>query len=111
MRNSERRAAIARLNDQLRQTLVGGRVMMSRSVAALPDHKREAVIQAVRVFDRFTADNDPYGEHDCAALSVAGLTVLFKIDTYQDGTLMYGADDPLSPTAVRVLTIMLAEDY
>ncbi|WP_448189341.1 DUF3768 domain-containing protein [Azospirillum sp. sgz301742] len=111
MRDSEKLAAIARLNDRLRQTFVGGRVVMSRNVAALPDHRREVVVRAVREFKDFNDRNAPYGEHDCAALSVSGLTVLFKIDTHQDGTLTFGADDPLSPTTVRVLTIMLAEDY
>ncbi|MBP2295156.1 DUF3768 domain-containing protein [Azospirillum rugosum] len=111
MRDAERRAAIARLNDRLRQTFVSGQVIMSRGVAALPDYKREAIVQAVREFNRFDANNDPYGEHDCAAFTVVGLTLLWKIDTYQDGTLTFGADDPLSPTAVRVLTIMLSEDY
>lgn len=111
MRGAEKRETVARLNDNLRRTFSGGRVMMSRGVAALPDHKREAVVQAVRVFDHFDANNDPYGEHDCAVLSVAGLTVLWKIDTYADSTLTFGADDPLSPTAVRVLTIMLSDEY
>lgn len=102
---------IALLNDVLRATLTGGRVMMTRSVAALPDDERFAVIDGARRFTAFNDDNDPYGEHDCASFEAAGRRCLFKID-YYDPDMKHGSHDRADPTRTcRVLTIMLAEDY
>ena len=56
-------------------------------------------------------NNDPYSEHDFGAFEHAGERFFFKIDTYADASLTYGAEDPLGPGAVRVLTLMLASDY
>jgi Protein of unknown function (DUF3768) len=36
--------------------------------------------------------------------------IFWKIDTYTDDSLKYGADHPTDPEPVRVLTIMLAEE-
>lgn len=67
--------------------------------------------EAIAVFDKFTHDNDPYGEHDFASLEFKGQTVLFKID-YYDNDMHYGSESPsdLSKTC-RALTIMLREEY
>jgi hypothetical protein len=69
------------------------------------------LMELVRNFDAFTADNDPYGEHDCAVFTFEGQQLIWKIDTYADSSLTYGAEDPLAPGVVRVLTVMLAEEY
>lgn len=68
------------LNDALRTKRLGGRIMLTSGVAALPDQPRQHALCAVRDFDAFTPDNDPRGEHDFASLAVADQRVMFKID-------------------------------
>lgn len=103
---------IAGLNDLLRTTFLTGRVVMTEGIRALPAHAREEIITKVRTFDDFTADNDPHGERDFGAFDQAGVgKVFWKID-YYDPSLTFGSENPADPKAtVRVLTIMLAEEY
>ena len=104
-------AAIRALNDRLRRTARGGIVMITDGIAALDANVIERVLRAVADFDNFNPDNDPWGEHDCAVLTIDGLKVIFKID-YYDRTRTYGSPDPANPKlTTRVLTIMLAEEY
>jgi hypothetical protein len=106
-----RRALVCRLNDRLRRQHQGGRIVITAGVHALGAEFLEAALAAVAAFEGFNADNDPYGEHDCAGLDVAGHRVLFKIDAY-DTNLTAGSPDPADPElTTRVLTIMLAEEY
>lgn len=63
----------------------------------------------VESFNRFTEDNDPYGEHDFGSLRFEGKKIFWKID-YYDKNLEFWCD-PLSPECRRVLTVMLAEEY
>ena len=106
--NSGRTAA---LNDALRQTGRGGRVMMTAGIAALPDGDRLAIIEAVRTFECFDETNDPYGERGLGTLTVEGRRVLWKID-YFDRELRYASPDPTDPcVTARVLTIMMADEY
>ncbi|MCP4284804.1 MAG: DUF3768 domain-containing protein [Gammaproteobacteria bacterium] len=99
------------LNDKLRKTGIGGTVMLTHGVASLPEEDQQAIMQAVRQFSAFTRDNDPYGEHDCAAVQSDQYRVLFKID-YYNPELTHHSDDPTDPEkTMRVLTIMLPEEY
>ncbi len=112
MRGETRRATIARLNDHFRFTGDGGWTYLSRKVAVMPITAKEAVIRAVRVFDGFTPDNDPHGEYDCAILTVAGERIMWKIDYYPRDRARSNDPDPIDPaTTLRVMTIMLAEEY
>ena len=106
------RAAVRTLNDRFRVEGRGaGRLVVTAGVAARGDAFVRAAIEAVRGFDRFTTDNDPWGEHDFGALQVEGKQLFWKID-YYDPTLTYGSENPASEVATqRVLTIMLAEEY
>lgn len=111
--DTEDAAIIAALNDQLRTTFAGGRVLMTRGVQALADETIARVLKAVRKFDDFTEDNDPWGLHDCAFVEVDGVgeKVMFKVDAY-DQSLEYGSPNPADPTVTtRVLTILLANEY
>lgn len=111
MTADERPTRIRWLNDELRQRHLGGRIMVTRGVEALGLITVTAVLDAIRRFDGFGADNDPYHEHDMGGVDVAGQRILWKID-YYDARLEHGSPDP-SDAAVtsRVLTVMLASEY
>jgi Protein of unknown function (DUF3768) len=99
------------LNDQLRTTFVGGAVMITQGVEAIPIPRRKLILERVRQFSAFTPDNDPHGEHDCAILEAEGEKILFKID-YYDRDVKLHSPDPTDPAVTtRVLTIMLACEY
>ena len=104
-------ARIRALNDQLRISHQGGRIVMTRGVANLDLKAQLAMFVLLRSFTAFDADNDPHGEHDMGALEIGGISVLWKIDAY-DRNLEYGSPDPADPeVTARVLTLMLAEEY
>ena len=106
----ERRATIARLNDQLRSTGEDGWTYLSRGVSKLPTAIREDVIRAIRLFCDFTPDNDPHGEHDGATLTVGEYRIAWKIDYYTRGQQQGGKVDPADPaTTLRVMTVMFVE--
>ncbi len=109
---SPRTARIAELNDQLRETFLTGRVVVTRGIAELPEEARSDIISKVRSFSSFTEDNDPHGEHDFGSIDVENVgKVFWKID-YYDPDYQYLSDDPADPKVTRrVLTIMLAEEY
>ncbi len=103
---------IAELNDLCRKSMgVTGRLIQTRGINALPDHVKSAIREKVEAFDSFTGDNDPYGEHDFGAIEHEGNRIFWKIDYYAPG-LMHGSENPADPKqTIRVLTIMLAEEY
>lgn len=102
---------IQRLNDALRLTFTGGRVMLTAGINALPDHEKSEVLSAVRMFKAFTPENDPHREHDCALFDAGGHRCMFKID-YYDKSLEGGSEDPGDPAVTtRILTILLASEY
>jgi len=113
---------IAALNDELRQQLnllmtaeptVPGTAVMTAGISALPLKTQLDIWQRVRSFDDFTADNDPYGEHDFGAFTHPNAgKVFWKIDCYADASCTWGAEHPDDPArSYRVLTVMLAREY
>lgn len=107
----KRQRQIAELNDQLRRYGRGGVICITAGVQALGDEDIGIVLAAVRDFDAFTPDNDPYGEHDMGFLKAAGQRIAWKID-YYDRERRFGSPDPAdSAVTTRVLTIMLANEY
>lgn len=102
---------IARLNDVLRTSLTGGKIVMTAGVAALTDISRARVLASVQTFSDFAQDNDPEGEHDFGAFEADGHACFWKID-YYDKQLAAGSPDPADPDlTTRVLTIMLRSEY
>jgi hypothetical protein len=103
-------ARIRQLNDQLRCN-ASGRIVITRGIEALGSAGTSQVLAAVAQFDGFSEDNDPWGEHDCAIVTVNGHRVLFKID-YYDLELRCHSPDASDPAVTRrVMTVMLAEEY
>ena len=104
-------ARIRELNDRLRRKAIGGRIVITRGIQALDADDLRAVLLAVARFDDFSEDNDPWGEHDCATLTVDGHRLIFKID-YYDRDLAYHSPDASDPAVTEwVMTVMLAEEY
>lgn len=60
------------LNDLFRHTFMGGRVLLTTGVAALPLDTKARVILAVQQFKDFDEGNDPHGEHDFGSFEVDG---------------------------------------
>jgi len=70
-----------------------------------------AILRDVQLFNLFTPNNDPYGEHDFGSFTYADHQVFWKFD-YFDVDLSMASPDPTDPTVTaRVLTVMLAEEY
>ena len=65
----------------------------------------------VIAFDDFNPDNDPHGEHDFGSFDLEDQKLFWKID-YYDLKAVFGSEDPRDPKkTLRVVTIMLAEEY
>jgi hypothetical protein len=94
------KAKIRRLNDHLRTSGAGGRIVMTAGIDQLSIVAIALILSAVAQFDDFNADNDPHGEHDCASLCVAGHDVIWKID-YYDLDLQYHSPNPADPKVTR----------
>jgi hypothetical protein len=111
MIKQSRAQRIAELNDKFRKGLASGRVHMTAGVNAKGhDFVVEALIKAF-AFDDFNADNDPHGEHDFGSSELKGEKLFWKID-YYDLKAEFGSEDPADPKkTLRVLTVMLAEEY
>jgi hypothetical protein len=102
---------IRELNDALRKTFIGGRVLLTSGVDALPDTDKVALLEKVRAFDDFNGDNDPHGEHDFVDIEHLGDEYFAKLDYYA-ADMEGGSEDPSDPSkTVRVLTIMRADEY
>ncbi|SDE64372.1 DUF3768 domain-containing protein [Rhodospira trueperi] len=99
------------LNDRLRRTRTGGRIVATRGVHALFGSDLGDLLRTIADFDDFGPNNDPYGEHDFGSLQFRGHRVFWKID-YYDHSLQSRSINPASPAVTcRVMTIMLAEEY
>ena len=102
---------IAELNDRLRTTFMGGKVLQTEGICALPEADQSAIREKVETFSDFSEDNDPYGEHDFGAFDHNGEKIFWKIDYYAPD-MRHGSENPADPSqTVRVLTILLAIEY
>lgn len=104
-------AMIRQLNDRLRTQFVGGKIMLTQTVANLDPDTKALILTAVRGFTSWDTDNDPHGEHDFCTVEVSGEKYFAKCDYYAPD-MQHGSEDPADESkTVRVLTIMHASDY
>jgi hypothetical protein len=102
---TEQATQVAALNDAFRRA--GQGVTITPGVQELPD--LFGLLEEVRQFDKWIADNDPYGEHDFGQFSWGDEKIFWKIDYYDPGLRYW--EDPLSPKCQRIMTVMLASEY
>lgn len=100
---------IQELNDQARQTLTGCRVLVTPGVMAL--NATASILAMVRQYSAFTADNDPYAEHDFGSFQFAGETIFWKFDYYDLDLTMHSPDAADPDVTARVLTVLLGSEY
>lgn len=81
------------------------RLVTTATVAALPAHVFDQLLLAIRDFNQFNMDNDPYGEHDLGRVHLAGDDYLWKIDYYDDAFEFHRENGN------RVITVMAADEY
>lgn len=102
---------IKTLNDNFRKTFTGGQVLLTAGINSKSTDDVANILSMVRCFNKFTPDNDPYGEHDFGSFDYKGDKIFWKID-YYDLNNQYLSVNPADPNITnRVLTIMLAEEY
>ena len=102
---------IKTLNDTFRKTFIGGRVMLTAGINAKSQDDVAQILSRVRSFNNFTTANDPYNEHDMGSFEYKGQRIFWKID-YYDRNLQYLSEDPADASkTIRVMTIMLADEY
>jgi hypothetical protein len=102
---------IRALNDAFRRIFVGGAVVLTAGVAAMPTDLRRSLLRKVREFEAFDEDNDPHGEHDLGVIEIGGVRYFWKID-YYDREMETLSPDPADPAVTtRILTVMLADEY
>lgn len=103
---------IAALNDNFRKTFTGGQVLLTAGIAAMSSEDKSNIVSLVQNFDNFTPDNDPYGEHDFFSIDYKCNKIFAKIDYYDRFNTHFASENPadISKT-LRILTIMLAEEY
>lgn len=109
--DNERTAKIRQLNDAFRRTGAGGTILVTQGIQALSNEQQREIILNIKRLETFDPENDPYGEHDFAAIPVGNQKVFFKID-YYNAELNAGSENPADPNVTtRVMTIMLSHEY
>jgi len=109
--DKERTEKIRKLNDAFRKKGIGGKVVLTHGVFELGGVMLHKVRKALVLYDDFSEDNDPYGEHDFGSVTIEGHKLFWKIDYYVSD-MCHGSEDPSDPKVTkRVMTIMLASEY
>jgi hypothetical protein len=109
--NALSRDRIRALNDTFRRSFVGGTVVVTAGFESLPSDSRRLILASIRAFDNFNEDNDPHGEHDFGLIEDGGVRCFWKIDYYDKDMELMSPDPADASFTMRVLTVMLPEEY
>lgn len=102
---------IRQLNDILRTTFTGGKVLITIGIRSKPVEDVSRILAKVRSFNKFNKSNNVYGERDYGSFAFKGDVIIWKID-YYDKNYEFLSENPADPTITnRVLTIMTSEEY
>ena len=105
-------------NDGFRAELTGGEVHLSAGIVALGTANQAFIIEAVRRFDGFDNDDNPFDAHDIGDLEVElvepGIAtcrelIFFRVENRPLPPPQHATDPELN--AGLVLTIMLASEW
>ena len=110
-KNYENIARERSLNDALRKFRLGGEIACTDAIYNLSKPDFMAVLRAVREYNKFDDELRPNNEHNYGVLTVNGHMISWVV-RMQDVELEFPYFNvaPLN-TEVRVLLIMLAEEY
>lgn len=86
-------------------------VVLTPSIAALPEDQKRRLLDRVRAFDAIDAGNDPWAEHDFGSIELEGDTFFWKIDACDLALEAYSPDATDPDVTRRVLTVMRADEY
>ena len=107
----DKTAKIRQLNDAFRTSFKGGKVMLTLGIRSKADEEQTEILERVLNFNDFNKGNDPYQEHDFGKFEHKGEKIFWKIDYYAPD-MNYASEDPSDPAkTIRVLTVMLADEY
>jgi hypothetical protein len=96
------------LNDALRQSFTGGRVLISPGIHSLSSEDHVKVLQRVRDFSAFNDETVPH--HDFGSFELAGVVYCFELERAPRARNDSNEPDYVGkPT--RGLTIMRADEY
>ncbi len=109
--NQARKQKIRDLNDALRKSGCGGKTLITDGIVTRGPDFTQAVLKAVQAFNVFSDANDPWGEHDFGSLMVQHQRIIWKIDYYNKAAMGHSGDPASNTLTLRILTIMLAEEY
>ncbi|MEI6093437.1 MAG: DUF3768 domain-containing protein [bacterium] len=107
----DNKEAIRHKNDVFRTSFTGGSVILTSGVQS--SENLDKILNAVRCFDDFNEDNDPWKEHDFGAVMLDSEKYFWKIDYYENSDCEYGFafEDDKPDTSYRTLTVMLTSEY
>lgn len=100
---------IRETNDSLRAGLPiipsPHRLYLTEGIASQSSEQIRAILEKIRLFDKFDASNDPYTEHDFGDIWFEDEKVYWKFDYYDNKFENHEVDGN------RVLTVMFASEY
>ena len=75
---------IRQLNDAFRSSFRGGKILVTASVAELPDMVKAAALHQVAQYKDFAEANDPNGTHDFLKFELSNRSCISSIVAYEE---------------------------